>query len=410
MTYTPLVACRSCGSTDLFPVLDLGHQPLANSYPPAEADDLEPRYPLAIVGCPGCSLVQLSGTVDPRIMFDDYPYFSSYSTTMVEAMENLAEHLIKDQALDQNSLVVEIASNDGYLLKHYAARNVQVLGVEPARNVAAVAISAGVPTIAEYFSSELGERLRRDHGGASVLHANNVMAHVPDINDFVSGIAAALRPDGLAVVETPYLRRMVEECEFDTIYHEHVFYYTVTAVEALARRHDLMVADLEPTPLHGGSLRLFLRPAGTAQVSPRVSDWLRDEAEAGVATPEYFRGFSDRVEQIREQTLALLQQEKAAGRRVAAYGAAAKGTVLLNHFGIDRSLVEFVVDRSPHKQGRRMPGVGIPILAPEALTERGIDVVLLLAWNFAREVLDQQQAYRDGSGRFLVPIPTPRFV
>jgi SAM-dependent methyltransferase len=408
VTYEPLVACRSCGSTGLFPVLDLGLQPLANSYPPAEGKRDEPRYPLAIVGCPDCSLVQLSGTVDPRIMFDEYPYFSSYSTTMVEAMEDLAEHLIKDQNLGENSLVVEIASNDGYLLKHYAARSVPVLGIEPARNVAAVAISAGVPTIAEYFTSELGERLQEDRGGASVLHANNVMAHVPDINDFVAGIAAALRPDGLAVIETPYLRRMVEECEFDTIYHEHVFYYSVTAVERLARRHNLMVTDLEPTPLHGGSLRLFLRPTGTADVSQRVSDWLREEAEVGVDTPDYFRGFTSRVAEIREQTLALLHQEKSAGKRIAAYGAAAKGTVLLNHFGIDRALVEFVVDRSPHKQGRRMPGVAIPILAPEALTARRIDVVLLLAWNFAQEILEQQRAYRDGGGRFLIPIPTPR--
>ena len=410
MSWTPCTSCRSCGSTSLMPVLDLGEQPLANSYPAVDATDPEPRFPLAVMCCRECTLVQLTGTVDPQIMFDDYAYFSSYSDTMVSAMEQLAKRLTDSLRLGPDDVVVEIASNDGYLLKHYAALDVPVLGVEPAANVARVAQDAGIRTVVEYFSAALGSRLAADGLAASVLHANNVMAHVPDINDFVAGIRAVLRRDGTAVVETPYLGAFVADTEFDTIYHEHVFYYSLTAVARLAHAHGLVVTDVERLPIHGGSLRLFLRREGAGAVSDAVTSLLAEEGRAGIGGDDYYRDFARRVADVRHRTREMLLAEKAKGARIAAYGAAAKGTVLLNHFDIDEALVDFVVDRSPHKQGRRMPGIGIPIREPSALVDERVDLVLLLAWNFAEEIIEQQAAFRDAGGRFLVPIPEPRLI
>jgi SAM-dependent methyltransferase len=408
MSFAPCLTCRSCGASNLLPVLDLGEQPLANSYPAVNATEIETRYPLAIVRCGECSLVQLTGTVDPRLMFDDYPYFSSYSDTMVSAMEQLSKRLTDQLSLGEDDLVVEVASNDGYLLRHYLGSGVPVLGVEPAGNVARVAEQAGVPTVVEYFTAELGRQLAADGFAASVLHANNVMAHVPDINDFVAGIGAVLRPTGTGVIETPYLGQFISDCEFDTIYHEHVFYYSLTAIDALVRRHKLEVVDVERITIHGGSLRVFLQHESTAAPSQNVRAMLDEEQLTGVGNSAYYEDFARRVASIKGRTRALLKEEKGNGSRIAAYGAAAKGTVLLNHFGIDTSLVDYVVDRSPHKQGRRMPGVGIPIRDPRVLLEEQPDLVLLLAWNFADEILEQQAAYRKAGGRFLVPIPEPR--
>jgi SAM-dependent methyltransferase len=408
VSFTPCVRCRSCGGRTLLPVLDLGEQPLANAYPAVDATDAEARYPLAIVSCIDCSLVQLTGTVDPRVMFEDYPYFSSYSDTMVAAMEHLSKRLTERFSLGTDDLVVEVASNDGYLLRHYRASGIPVLGVEPAANVARAAEEVGVPTVIEYFSKELGRQLAGSGRMASVLHANNVMAHVPAINDFVAGVAAVLRPAGTAVIETPYLVQLISDCEFDTIYHEHVFYYSLTAIDALMRRHALAVVDVERLAIHGGSLRVYVQHESAAVASDGVLSLLEDERRLGVATAEYYEDFSVRVEEIKQRTRELLAAEKANGGRIAAYGAAAKGTVLLNHFGIDTSVVDFVVDRSPHKQGRRMPGVGIPVRQTSALLEEQPDLVLMLAWNLADEILEQQAPYRDAGGRFLLPIPLPR--
>lgn len=404
MTFDVIQQCRSCESGDLAPVLDLGEQPLANAYRAPGDGSEEARYPLALVRCRACSLVQLTGTIPPTLMFDTYHYFSSYSSTMVDSMRVLAKRLTAERRLTADDLVIEIASNDGYLLKHYLELGIPVLGVEPARNIAAVAQASGVPTLAEYFTRGLGSDLAVSGRAASVIHANNVMAHVPQINDFVAGIAAALRPDGLAVIETPYLVRFVEDREFDTTYHEHVFYYSLTAVCSLVQRHGLTVADVEQIPLHGGSLRLFIQHAGVPS-SERVEQLLTSERERGVATDEYYLDFANRVAELKTDVTDLVLKLRGEGATIAAYGAAAKGTVLLNHFGLDNQVIDFVVDRSEHKQGLVMPGVGIPILAAEELERRRPDYTLLLAWNFADEILEQQHAYRAAGGTFVIPVP-----
>jgi len=354
-------------------------------------------------------LVQLSGGIDPKVMFDDYLYFSSYSTTMLASAAALAQRLVTEYALDSDDLVVEVASNDGYLLKAYIEHGVPVLGVEPAGNIAAEAERAGVPTVVEYFGEALATQLVTQGGRASVLHANNVLAHVPDINNFVAGIATLLKEDGVAVIESPWLVDMVRSCEFDTIYHEHVFYHSLTALRSLFARHGLDVIDVEHLDIHGGSLRLTLARDGRP-ASSMVAQVQAIEDEVGVSADAYYTDFADRVEAMRQRVLELLRSFRDEHLRIAGYGAAAKGTVLLNHFGIDASLVEFVVDRNPHKQGRRMPGVGIPIVPPEALLEQRPDIVVLLAWNFEREILEQQAEYRATGGRFLVPVPDARLV
>jgi SAM-dependent methyltransferase len=405
MTFDVVQRCRSCGSNDLAPVLDLGAQPLANAYREPEDMSEEARYPLALLRCRACSLVQLTGTVPPKLMFDTYHYFSSYSSTMVDSMRVLAKRLTAERGLTADDLVVEIASNDGYLLKHYLELGIPVLGVEPAQNVAAVAQESGVPTLTEYFTRSLGADLASSGRAASVIHANNVMAHVPEINDFIAGISAALRPDGVAVVETPYLVRFVDDREFDTTYHEHVFYYSLTALSSLVERHGLTIADVEQIPLHGGSLRLFIQRSAYPS-SERVKMLLKSERERGVTTDAYYSDFAKRVEELKTEVTDLIRRLRAEGATVAAYGAAAKGTVLLNHFGLDHNTIDFVADLSVQKQGLVMPGVGIPILAAEELERRRPDYTLLLAWNFADEILAQQQNYRAAGGTFIIPVPT----
>jgi len=404
MPFDVVRECRSCRSSDFAPVLDLGVQPLANGYRDPGDVSPEARYPLALVRCRACSLVQLTGTIPPKLMFDTYHYFSSYSSTMVEAMRVLAKRMTAERQLTSKDLVVEIASNDGYLLQHYLELGIPVLGIEPAQNVAAVAKASGVPTMTEYFTTGLASELASSGQSASVIHANNVMAHVPEINDFVAGICAALRPDGVAVVETPYLVRFVDDREFDTTYHEHVFYYSLTALSSLLERHGLTVSDVEQIPLHGGSLRLFIQHA-THRSSPRVGELLEAERAQGVTTDEYYRDFANRVEELKTELTDLIRGLRAEGATVAAYGAAAKGTVLLNHFGLDHATIDFVVDRSVHKQGLVMPGVGIPIVAAEELERRRPDYTLLLAWNFADEILEQQHNYRAAGGTFIIPVP-----
>jgi SAM-dependent methyltransferase len=383
--------------------------PLANGLVAAERlNEPEPRFPLDLARCPRCSLVQITETVPPDVLFRDYVYFSSYSDTMVRHAGALVARLIGERRLGPESLAVEIASNDGYLLKGYASAGIPVLGVEPARNVARVAEERGIRTVTEFFNEALGRELLAKHGPADVIHAHNVLAHVADLAGVVRGIRTLLRADGVAVIEVPYLRDLVEHCEFDTIYHEHLCYFSVTALDRLFRRHGLVLREIERVPIHGGSLRLFVAPAGAARESVRHA--LAEEADWGVDRDDPLVAFASRVEELKASLLALLTDLKRSGKTVAAYGAAAKGSTLLNYAGIGGETLDFVADRSPHKQGRFMPGAHVPIVAPERLLEARPDYCLLLTWNFAEEIMAQQAEYRRGGGRFIIPVPSPRIV
>jgi SAM-dependent methyltransferase len=387
-------------------VLDLGRVPLANALLTAQQlHEPEDRFPLELHFCPQCALVQIGETVPPERLFRDYAYASSFSDTMVEHARTLVETLIGRRGLGPAGLVIEVASNDGYLLQFYKQRGIPVLGIEPAANIAELAIATkGIPTLVEFFDEELARRLAADGRLADVIHAHNVFAHVPDPNRFVGGVKQLLKPGGVAVVEAPYVRDLIAKLEFDTIYHEHFSYYSLSAVEALCRRHGLMICDIELVPIHGGSLRLFMAHAG-CPASAAVGELLAKEKSEGLLSFDYYRDFGDGVARLKEQLLALLRRLHGEGRRVAAYGASAKGSTLMNAFGIDRGLIEFVVDRSHLKQGRFTPGNHLPILPPEALLERRPDYVLLLTWNFAAEILAQQTEFRRCGGKFIIPVP-----
>lgn len=402
--------CRSCGQTDLSEILSLGKTPLANSLlTPERLGEPEPAFPLDLAYCPGCTLVQITESVPPETLFREYLYFSSFSDTMLRHAQAAAESLIRRRDLDGNSLVVEIASNDGYLLQYFARAGVPVLGIEPARNIAVVAEERGIRTLAEFFTADLAGELAGRGERADVILANNVMAHVPDINGVVAGIGTLLKPGGVFVMETPYVKDMLDHLEFDTIYHEHLFYYSLTALEQLFRRHGLAAVDVERIPIHGGSLRVTAAHTG-AERSAAVSALLDEEAAWGVGERSAYDGFADRVWTLRADLRALLGSLKADGKRLAAYGASAKGSTLLNFCGIGAETLDFVADRSTVKQGRYTPGTHLPICPPEKILEAMPDYVLLLTWNFADEILAQQQEYRRGGGRFVLPVPDVRVV
>ena len=406
--------CAWCRS-DLVAVLDLGEQPLANAFVQAgDAEGPERRFPLDLAVCEACGLVQITKAVPPEAMFRDYPYFSSTSDAFVEHARAIAARMRSAMDLSATSLAIEVASNDGYLLQHYLAEGVPVLGIDPARNIAAAANARGIATLPEFFGPALADELVRSGRTADVLHANNVIAHVPDLDAFVGSIARVLKPTGVAVIETPYVRDLVAGLEFDTIYHEHRYYHSLTTLTRIFERHGLRIVGVERIPVHGGSLRIFAaRPSRAAipTVDPTsVSDLVAEEARLGLGSAAYYLDFAQRVGALGDALRSMLDGLKAEGRSIAAYGAAAKGTVLLNAFGIGLETLDFVADRSPHKQGRLMPGVHVPIVPAERLLADHPDVCLLLAWNFADEILAQQSEYREAGGRFLLPAPIPKLV
>ncbi|RUL84189.1 class I SAM-dependent methyltransferase [Tautonia sociabilis] len=401
-------SCRSCGSTRVADILDLGRQPLANSLRTAEQlDQPEPSYPLELVLCQDCSLVQINETVPPEVLFSEYLYFSSFSETLLKHAEALAGRVVATKGLGADSLVVEIASNDGYLLQYYKAAGVPVLGIEPASNIARWAVEhRGIPTLNEFFGEAVGRRLAEEGRRADVIHAHNVLAHVADLNGVVSGFFHVLKDDGVAIIEAPYLIDLIDHCEFDTIYHEHLCYFSLTALDALFRRHGLLIKDVERVPIHGGTLRIFASRQGPGiEQSEAVTGLLAEEKARGIDQIASYRPFADRVEKLKADLLTLLAELKGQGKKLAAYGASAKGSTLLNYFGVGRETLDFVVDRSTVKQGRYTPGTTLPIRAPEALIEEGVDYVLLLTWNFAEEILRQQAGFQDRGGRFILPIP-----
>jgi SAM-dependent methyltransferase len=360
--------------------------------------------------CTHCTLVQILDTVPPEQLFvDNYHYFSSFSDALLSHARDHATRLVADRRLGPADLVVEVASNDGYLLSNFVEKGIPVLGIDPAPDQAAAAEQRGVPTLQSFFGTDLAGQLRSEGKQADVIIANNVMAHVPDLNGFVAGMRTLLADDGVATIENPYVRDLIDHVEFDTIYHEHHCYFSCTAVDQLMRRNGLYLCDIDYFPnLHGGTLRWTVSPR--EDVQPVVHQYLEREREAGVTTSTYYAGFGQRVTHVRDRLLELLRELREGGATVAAYGAAAKGSTLINYVGIGTDLVDFVVDRNVHKQGKLMPGTNQPIRDPAALLTDKPDYVLLLAWNFADEIMTQQTEYRSAGGKFIVPVPEPTVV
>lgn len=379
---------------------------MANSLLTAEQlGEPEDSYPLEVVFCHECALLQITETVPAEKLFREYLYFSSFSSTMLNHARDLAALVIESHKLDHKSLVIEIASNDGYLLQFYQQSGIPVLGIEPATNVARIARERNVPTICEFFGAALAQRLQAEGRLANVVHAHNVLAHVSDLNGFMTGLSSVLAENGIAIIEVPYVKDLIDRCEFDTIYHEHLSYFSLTALDHLVQRHNLEITKVDRVDIHGGSLRVFIQKQQSGSRFDSVQQLLNEESGWQVAHPDFYLTFKNRVEQVKHELLTLLRDLKKRGETMAAYGASAKGSTLLNYCGIGSDLLDFVVDRSTFKQGLFTPGTHLPIYAPEKLLESMPGYVLLLTWNFADEILAQQAEYRSRHGRFIVPIP-----
>ena len=404
-----VVSCRACGSTRRHSFVDLGTSPLANSYP--GADELatpDARYPLHARVCDTCFLVQVDEVVTSQAMFSDYAYFSSYSASWVEHARRFSEQARDGLGLGPESLVVEVASNDGYLLRHFADAGIPVLGVEPAANVAAVAQAAGIETLVRFFGRHTARELVHEGKAADLLIGNNVLAHVPDLNGFVAGLALLIKPEGVISLEFPHLLKLIEQVQFDTIYHEHFSYFSLLALEPVLAHHGLRVFDVETLATHGGSLRLLVcRRNSAGHEETHAPARLRiAEKDAHLDALSTYTGFAERVATAKQSLLAFLNDARRHGKTVAAYGAAAKGNTLLNHCGVGTDLIAYVVDASPHKQGRYLPGSRLPIHGPEKLFETRPDYVLILPWNLRDEIIAEMARVRDWGGRFVTPIPT----
>ena len=401
--------CRFCGSPDRRSFVDLGMSPLCESYVPAEkGNDMEPFYPLHVWVCTKCLLVQLDEYVSPEHIFTEYAYFSSYSTAWLKHAEDYVGMISDRLKLGPKSLVIELASNDGYLLQYFVKKGIPSLGIEPAANVAKVAVEQrGVETLVKFFGRELASTLKAEGRQADLVLGNNVLAQVPDLNSFVAGIRTLLKPTGTCTIEFPHLQRLVEGNQFDTIYHEHFCYFSLIAAERIFAAHDMTIFDVEELWTHGGSLRIYARPAADASrpVSDRVLELREQEKAAGYHDLPHYLTFEEQVRETKRKLLELLTEAKRAGKRIAGYGAPGKGNTLLNYCGIRQDFVDFTVDRNPYKQGKLLPGTHIPIFAPEKIDQEKPDYVLILPWNFKDEIMKPLAHIRSWGGQFIVPIP-----
>lgn len=405
--------CRFCGTLLRQTFVDLGMSPLSNSYlRPEHRSQMEPFYPLHARVCSQCFLVQLEQFAGPENIFADYAYFSSYSDSWLRHARTYAEEMIERWQLSSKNLVVEVASNDGYLLQYFQAKGIRVLGVEPARNVAQAAQEKGIPTLARFFGTRTAQDLLAQGDQADLIVANNVLAHVPDLRDFVAGLKMLLKPDGILTLEFPHLLRLIEACQFDTIYHEHFSYFSFCTAERIFAEHGLTVFDVQEFPTHGGSLRLSVchAGAGSRPLHDRVSHLRGRETLAGLSLIETYTRFGERVRETKRALLDLLIGIKRAGKSVAGYGAPAKANTLLNYCGIGRDFLDYTVDISPHKQGLFLPGTHIPIFHPDEIRRTRPDYILILPWNLREEIIGQMADIRQWGGRFVIPIPAAEVI
>lgn len=403
--------CRFCGASLTTTFSDLGMSPLANSYVrPERANAMEPFYPLHAYVCTNCWLVQLQMYETGEHIFSDYAYFSSYSESWLAHAKAYTEKMRSRFGLGSGSQVIELASNDGYLLQYFKAAGVPVLGVEPARNVAEEAIRRGIPTIVKFFGEQTARELVAEGKTADLLLGNNVLAHVPGLNDFVKGMKIILKPTGIITMEFPHLQKMVDECQFDTIYHEHFSYFSFVTVEQVFAKHGITLFDVEELPTHGGSLRIYGRHAedSSKPVGERVIALRERERRLGYTRLDLYQLFSERVKATKRNVLEFFIEAKRQGKSVVGYGAPAKGNTLLNYCGIRTDMIDYTVDRSPHKQGHLLPGTRIPIYAPERIRETRPDYLFILPWNLKEEIVQQMGHIRDWGAKFVVPIPEVR--
>jgi hypothetical protein len=402
--------CRFCLAPLELTMVDLGKSPLCESFLAARhLEAMEPFYPLHVRVCMRCWLAQLPSFVPPDEIFHEYAYFSAYSDSWVEHARTYVEMIMGRLSLGSDSLVVELASNDGYLLQHFLPKGVPVLGIDPAANVAEAAEERGVPTVVEFFGVALAEKLVADRGTADLVLGNNVLAQVPDLNDFVAGVAILLAPDGTCTFEFPHLARLLENLQYDTIYHEHFGYFSLTTIKAVFAAHGLDVVDVEELPSHGGSLRVYARHTSAGRPSsPAVAELVERERTEGLLDPDRYRRFANDVEESKRALLELLIGLRRDGKQVVGYGAPGKGNTLLNYCGIRTDLLEYTVDRNPYKHGRFTPGTQIPIYPPDRIAETRPDAIVILPWNLAREIADQLAYTNEWGARLIVPIPTAR--
>ena len=403
--------CRSCGATLEHTFVNLGMSPLANSYiKPEQLNRMEPFYPLHVYVCAECVLVQLEQFSTPHDIFSDYAYFSSFSDSWLAHAKAYVDMIVDRFRLDRNSNVVEIASNDGYLLQNFVARGIPVLGIEPAANVAEVATKKGINTTVAFFGEKTAVDLCTNGWAADLIIGNNVLAHVPDVNDFVKGLKALLKPCGLITMEFPHLLQLMEQNQFDTIYHEHFSYFSFLAVEQVFARHGMKLFDVEEIPTHGGSLRIYACHDQDASkpIGDRVRELRSREETIGFGQLNHYCSFGPQVEETKHKLLSFLISARQEGKRIVGYGAPAKGNTLLNYCGVRTDLIDYTVDRSPHKQGYFLPGVHIPIYAPDRIRQTRPDYLLILPWNIREEVMQQMHFIREWGGKFVVPIPEVR--